>query len=60
MRLLGLGRTYVVQFQRVFVNGGLSKKFSLCQGVPQRSYLGPLLYTIYTSKLFDIVESHLP
>lgn len=42
------------------VNGGLSKKFLLCQGVPQRSCLGLLLFTIYTHKLFDIVERHLP
>ena len=48
------------RFQRVSVNGGLSKKFSLCQGVPQGSCLGPLLFTIYTRKLFDIVERHLP
>ena len=48
------------RFQRVSVNGGLSKKFPLCQGVPQGSCLGPLLFIIYTRKLFDIVERHLP
>ena len=48
------------RFQRVSVNGGLSKKFLLCQGVPQGSCLGPLLFIIYTRKLFDIVERHLP
>ena len=42
------------------VNGGLSKKFPLCQGVPQGSCLGPLLFIVYTRKLFDIVERHLP
>ena len=47
------------RFQRVSVNGGLSKKFPLCQGVPQGSCLGPLLFIIYTRKLFDIVERHL-
>ena len=44
----------------MFVNGGLSKKFPLCQGVPQGLCLGPLLFTIYTRRLFDIVEHHLP
>ena len=48
------------RFQRVSANGGLSKKFPLCQGVPQGSCLGPLLFIIYTRKLFDIVERHLP
>ena len=42
------------------VNGGLSKKFPLCQGVPQGSCLGPLLFFIYTHELFNILERHLP
>ena len=46
--------------QRVTVNDGLSSAFPLRQGVPQRSCLGPLLFTVYTSKLFDIVREHLP
>ena len=46
------------RFQRVSVNGGLSKKFPLCQGVLQGSCLGPLLFIIYTRKLF--VKRHLP
>ena len=48
------------RFQRVSVNVGLSKKSPLCQGVTQGSCLGPLPFTIYTRKLFDIVERHLP
>ena len=46
--------------QRVSVNDGLSSAFPLRQGVPQGSCLGPLLFTVYTSKLFDIVSKHLP
>ena len=48
------------RFQRVSVNGSLSDHFPLKQGVPQGSCLGPLLFTIYTRKLFQIVERHLP
>ena len=46
--------------QSVTVNDGLSSAFPLTQGVPQGSCLGPLLFTVYTIKLFDIVSKHLP
>ena len=46
--------------QQVAVNDGLSSSFPLKQGVPQGSCLGPVLFTIYTSKMFEIVEKHLP
>ena len=46
--------------QRVAVNGGLSDTFPLAQGVPQGSCLGRLMFTVYTSELFDIVGGRLP
>ena len=46
--------------QRVSVHGSESNKFALSCGVPQGSCLGPLLFSIYTSELFDVIEQHLP
>ena len=46
--------------QRVSINGTLSDSFELKWGVPQGSCLGPLLFVIYASKLFDITHVHLP
>ena len=48
------------RFQRISINGGESRLFEMRHGVPQGSCLGPLLFVIYTSKLFTILESHLP
>ena len=42
------------------VNGATSKLFDLQYGVPQGSCLGPLLFVIYASKLFSVLEHHLP
>ena len=43
------------------MNGGVSSStFPLKQGVLQGSYLGPILFTVFTSTLFAIVEKHLP
>ena len=46
--------------QRVAIDGSKSMEFSLDCGVPQGSCLGPLLFVIYTSSLFKIIERHLP
>ena len=45
--------------ERRSVPGRNELPFLLRYGVPQRSCLGPLLFTIYASKLFEILERHL-
>ena len=46
--------------QCVAFNGELSDTFPLAQGVLQGSCLGPLIFTVYTSELFEIVGGRLP
>ena len=46
--------------QRVSFEQNVSGKFQLSCGVPQGSCLGPLLFTIYASKLFEVIKEHLP
>ena len=50
-----LGRSQHVLFDRV-----KSDSFDLRFGVPQGSCLGPLLFVVYASKLFEIIQAHLP
>ena len=46
--------------QSVSVNGQTSRSFDVKHGVRQGSCVGPLLFILYVSKLFTIVERHLP
>ena len=46
--------------QRIMINESLSKPFKLECGVPQASCLGPLLFTLYTNELFEMIKYHLP
>ena len=63
---LGIGGSALKWFQsylsdrkyRVVVDGVLSKQTKLECGVPQGSVLGPILFTIYTLPLGDIIRKH--
>ena len=41
--------------QRACINGNISKLLDVKSGVPQGSILGPLLYTIFTNELPEVV-----
>ena len=45
--------------QHVMVYGCWSKLVNVASGVPQSSVLGPLLFFLYTSELFSILENWL-
>lgn len=39
---------------------GLSDGFQLLCSIPQGSCLGPLVFTLYANKLFEVIKEHLP
>ena len=45
--------------QRVVVDGAASEWIQIISGVPQGSVLGPLLFIIYTSEMFELVKNRL-
>jgi hypothetical protein len=45
---------------RVIIDESTSESLNMLYGVPQGSCLGPLLFTVYASKLFEVVKHHLP
>ena len=46
--------------QRIHLNGPISEIFALNYDVPQGSCLGLLLFIIYASEMFSVIESHSP
>ena len=60
MRSPGFNLNLEGRVQRIFVKGSVLNRFALECGVKRGSCLGPLFFTIYTSKLFEFLRLHLP
>ena len=45
--------------QRVVVDSAASEWIPIISGMPQRSLLGPLLFVLYASEMFELVENRL-
>ena len=58
--LAWLGSYLSGRSQRIILDGTRSRTYQLNSGVPQGCCLGPLLFNIYVSGLFDIVSNHAP
>jgi hypothetical protein len=46
------------RFQAVHINGATSQESKLKYGVPQGSVLGPLIFTLYTAPVGEIIRRH--
>ena len=46
--------------QRIVIGSAKSDSFDLKFGVPQCSCIGPMLFSLCTSELFDVIIQHLP
>ena len=46
------------RYQTISINGELSEDILLDEGVPQGSVKGPMLFTLFSAPLGDVIRSH--